>query len=212
MHIQSLLQSVEAIRCGTDWTEDAALIQRNGDHDLDHRSDTVEDGNCQNCASSKSPKKKAESSTKESKHERVVPLSSSRKPKVESESEIHVGETTEEERTWRAGKRAGKEKVNQETTENEKDIPPSQPSTFNNPFALHAFPMLIFFPYYPPPYHPWLYYQSQAMWMIPPPPLFLGASMPSINNYWTHNVNSNNSTRTAVNNSGNDHSTHRTNW
>ena len=147
LHFQSLLQSLEAIRCGTDWTKDAALIQRNGDDD---RPDAAEDGNggnCQKCASSKSPEKKAETSTKESKHERVVPLSSSSKPKVESESDIHVGETTEEERTRGAAKRAGKEKANQATTENEKDIPYSEPSTSNNPFAFHAFPM----PKFPPP-------------------------------------------------------------
>jgi hypothetical protein len=183
---------------------------------LENRPDAVEDGNgrnCQKCASSKFPKKKADSSTKESNHERVVPLSSSRKPKVESESEIDVGETTEEERPRRAAKKAGKEKANQARTENVEDVPYSQPSTFNNnPFALHALPMPIFSPYYFPPYHPWLYCQSQAMWMIPPPPpLFLGASMPSINNYWTNNINSNNFTKTAVNNSGNDHSMHRIN-
>jgi hypothetical protein len=124
---------------------------------------------------------------------------------------MDVGETTEEERTRRAAKRAGKEKANQARTESVEDVPYSQPSTFNNPFALHALPMPNFFPCYFPPYHPWLYYQSQAMWMIPPPSLFLGASMPSINNYWTNNINSNNFTKTAVNNSGNDHSMHKIN-
>ncbi len=220
LHLQSheVLQSIKAIvvRYGADSTEDAALIQRNGD-DLDHRPDAFEDGNgrnCQKCASSKSPKKKAESSTRRSNHERAVPLSSSRKPKVESESEIDVGETTEEERTRRAAKRAGKEKANQARTENVEDIPHSwQPNTSsNNLSALHALPMPIFSPYYPPPYHPWLYYQSQAMqWMIPPP-FSLAASMPSINTYWTSNINSNNFTKTAMNDVGNDHSKHRTNW
>jgi len=207
LQIQSLLQSIKAIRCAADSTEDALIRQRNGDRD---RPDAIEDGNeryCQKCASLKSPEKKAESSTTESNHERAFPLRSSCKTKVESESEIHVGETIEEEHSRRAGKRAGKEKANQATTENEKDIPYSQPSTFNNnPFAHHAFPMPSFPPYYP--YHPWFYYHSLAMWMIPPPPSFFGASMPSIN---TYNVNSHNFTRTAVNNSGNDQSIHRTN-
>jgi hypothetical protein len=176
---------------------------------LDHRPDVFEDGNGRNCPKCASSKSQA-TSTRKSNEKRAVPLSSSRKPKAESEGEIDVGETTEEERTRRAAKIAGKEKANQATTENVEDIPYSQPSTFHNPFALHALPMPNFFPYYPP-YHPWFYYQSQAMWMAPPPPLFLGASMPSINTYWTNNFNSNNLTKTAVSNSGNDHSMHRTN-
>jgi hypothetical protein len=88
--------------------------------------------------------------TRKSNDERAVPLGSSRKPKVESESEIDVGETAEEERTRRTAQRAGKEKANQARTKNVEDIPYSQPSTFNNnPFALHALPMPIFSPSLP---------------------------------------------------------------